>query len=511
MSRENSPGIVNAGEPPRLLGLRRSAWIEIAVFLTMALAIDFGLLGGRRFAGFEPHPFWLIVLLVAAQYGTLEGMVAAAAATLALLAGNLPESRLSIDGFDYIWLIIGKPLLWFGAAWLFGELRRWHKRREEDLARRLEESTGREEDISEAFAKLSAVKQRLETALAANLQSALTLYEATQAVERLEPREVLNGALDLVEAVMMPEKLSIFVLDGNRLRLVAERGWTSADEYAREIPAESGLFRATIGERRTLTVSRPDDELAMGDQGVLAGPIRTPEGGVEGMIKIESIGFAMLNATSVRSFEALGGWIGASYAKALHHQAVSVVNPETQLLSRGLFERESEFLTRVARRIGFHLSVLEVRLEDEMKADWIGKPEIPALLDGAVRSVLRATDLLFDSARPGRDFAVLMPGTGLEGAGRVAEKLESALEREFARTAPGVRWTVTVRSLHETPAEPVAVGAAGERDSDRETGLAAAPVHRNGTASPGDIENVLRDLRTIMGRLSPAGEADVHA
>ena len=83
--------------PRRLLGVRVAAWVEIALFFVAVLAIDALLLDGDRFWDVRPHPFWLIVILVAVQYGANASLVAALTASLALTVGNLPVPELGTN------------------------------------------------------------------------------------------------------------------------------------------------------------------------------------------------------------------------------------------------------------------------------------------------------------------------------------------------------------------------------------------------------------------------------
>jgi polysaccharide biosynthesis protein PelD len=109
--------------PRRLLGFRRVALIELALFFGVALWVDWALGNGQRFESVQPHPFWIPVLLLAIQYGTNEGVLAALAAAAALRGGNLPEQMISQDLYQYLYAMTREPILWLVAGVLVGELR----------------------------------------------------------------------------------------------------------------------------------------------------------------------------------------------------------------------------------------------------------------------------------------------------------------------------------------------------------------------------------------------------
>lgn len=432
--------------------MRRAGIGETALFFALAFAVDYGWGGGDRFSAVCPHPYWAIVVLMAAQYGTGEALFAAAASTVALLAGNMPARSISIDMHEYLWLVARQPVLWFVAASVLGELRRRHMGIERDLRRLLSDAVARETSIASAFEKQNVLKQQLETAVASNLSSALTLYHAAKEVERLDPQEVLRGVSGLVKAVMNPHQFSLFLLDGSHVECAFEEGWKASDTYRRSFASGSALFDRVIGERQLLCVSRFEDEVTLGAEGVLAGPLVNPQSGeVIGLLKIEKLGFLSLNFSSIQSFQTLCDWIATAWSKARQHERAaseSMTSQESPLLSHVFFDRQTAFLTRVAQRLKFDLSLMTVRLENAAALDREAIDRIPQAFHQAVKTVLRTTDLAFESGRREPEFIVLLTGTPVANGRIVADKLLQALERELDGSASAARFGISMQSLY---------------------------------------------------------------
>src|SRR5262245_17340551 len=100
---------------PIELKLRSVALVELAVFLIGAALVQWWLLEPATLASLKPHPFWIPVVLLSLQYGTIEGIVAVAACTVTqwLLGWPLPVDE------SYIGELLprlGEPMLWLGAA-----------------------------------------------------------------------------------------------------------------------------------------------------------------------------------------------------------------------------------------------------------------------------------------------------------------------------------------------------------------------------------------------------------
>ena len=71
----------------------RRPWRRSSSSSRLPLLADHLLFGGDRFAAVSPHPFWIVVLLIAAQYGTSEALAAAALASAALLSTTCRSRR----------------------------------------------------------------------------------------------------------------------------------------------------------------------------------------------------------------------------------------------------------------------------------------------------------------------------------------------------------------------------------------------------------------------------------
>jgi hypothetical protein len=60
-----------------IFGLRWTAVAETLAMLAVLLLIDRTIGAADQFFPVQPHPFWIVVLLISAQYGVFEGLMAA--------------------------------------------------------------------------------------------------------------------------------------------------------------------------------------------------------------------------------------------------------------------------------------------------------------------------------------------------------------------------------------------------------------------------------------------------
>lgn len=421
-----------------------SPLIETVLFVGLTLVADAVWGSGDRYAHVEPHPFWVIVLLMAVQYGTREALVATAIASLALLAGNLPSQGFDQSVHEYAVQLLWRPLSWMIAAVVLGELRVRHRQHQVETDERLSHAERRVALLTAAHGEVSAAKERLETRLAGQLRTATAMFQAARALETLEPQQVLAGATDLVAVSLNARSFSIFLLEKDALVLAATQGWSEDRGLARRYLSTEPLFKEVVGAQRFITVSTPVGEAVLHGQGLMAGPLICPTTGrLVGMMKIEDMTFLDFNLSAVQTFKALCEWIASAYVNAAVHKANEIEDERTQLYGMKYLDRQVDYLTEVALRFGFDLTLLIVRIDlDDLSPD--ERHTVPAALGAVAKRVLRRTDLVFAHEPPGTQFAVLLPGAPPENAGAVTRKLMDALREACGRD---IRCTTSAHAL----------------------------------------------------------------
>lgn len=443
---------VEDSAPREVFGLRVTALVEMAIFFAIALVLDRYVFEGDRFRDVAPHPFWAVVVLISLQYGTNEGLLAAVASSAALLAGNVPPQPLTLDLFAYLFDLSKTPLMWAATGLVVGELRSRQLRERAELRKHLAESENQAQMITAAFEGVSAAKDELEARIAGQFRTLLTVFRAAMAVERLDVAGVFDGANALVAAILNPEKFSIWLLKEDRIEMTHAFGWKDEERYRRVVTDDNPLYRRTIAERGVLCVARAADEKTLAGEGVLAGPLQDPETDeVYGMLKIEMLGLLDLTPTTIENFQLLCDWIGSNMAIARRYEDATserILDPEAGLLSAQLFDRQKEFLVKLAQRVDFDLTMLIVGFEGEGELSRAEALSVGKIVAVAVGQWLRETDLAFQWLPVGRRFAVLLPATNGAGARLVMRKLKDDISTRLNVMADRVRLTFEIEELH---------------------------------------------------------------
>ncbi len=489
--------------PVLVLGLRQAAMIELAVFLGGLLILDLIAFSGDRFWFVAPHPFWAVVVLIAMQYGTNEGLVAAVACAGALLLGNIPDQSIDQDTYEFIYEVAFRPALWLGCAVLLGELRMRHLNTERKLRKDLAGSREREETIADAYASLKRVQEKLEVRVASELRTVVSTYKAATELQNQTPGGVLLGAIDLVEAVLNPSKFSLFTINNGILEASLQNGWEAGDRYLTAIKSEHRLFQAVVGEQRFLSAGVPEDDKILAGQALLAGPLFIGGSGeVVGMMKIEDMGFGDLNFTAVENFKVICELMSTALGNARQAdrmQRQPALATDSTLHSETFFARQTAFLSALARRVGFPVTVLLLRVENPEDLTPEQIQDMPGVLRDVTSHALRTTDMAFEYRRSEWEYAIVLPNTPRENARAVAAKLRAAVNRKLGLRKRGLKLSIGAEAIvrYEDDSQ-VHTGIASIGEYLRQSDYLVALARRSGF----DLSLMRVHLR-VVGPLSP--------
>jgi hypothetical protein len=417
----------------------------LILFFSVAIAADYAFFNGARFVDIAPHPFWIIVLLLSVQYGTVAGLLAAATSTVVLLAGNLPPQLFSQDVYEYVFALSQRPLLWFAAAAVLGELR-MGQIRERDTSRLKEGKTQRKlKVITKAYSSLKSTKNSLESRVAGQVRTKHSLCEAamgiTDAIARIDEPGVLDGVRAVTREVINPEQFSLFVAKPDGLLAVLTDGWDDETSLPRLIDADSALYRAVIQQQRLLCASRPEDQDALNGQGMLAGPLIDQDSGVPfGMLKIERLAFLELGSGAVENFRLVCDWLGMALTDVRRRAHAQIhpeagVHPESAIRANGdtnaLFEREAHKLHDLSKHFGFEVLMLSVRIKSSPGSGIGERQGFCAAVSDALRSASHSDDqvALYDDAES--RCVVLLPGVGKDEGRHIVRGLEQMVRERL--------------------------------------------------------------------------------
>jgi polysaccharide biosynthesis protein PelD len=447
--------LLQYNEKSRFLGLRRSALIEMIAFFAITMALAYFFADSPRFINAWVHPFFIIVILMSAQYGSNEGLVCAILSSIVLLLGNLPERHINQDAYAWLFEVAKLPICWLIIAVVLGELRQRHIRERQELIEQLRASSEREKTFSKHYEQVKERKERLELSIAGRVKTEIGALRAAKSIEKLDPDHVLEGVMKMVRSSLGAEKFSIYLMEDNQLRLHSNYGWSETDEQnmATVYRFDEPLFQSIVVRRELLTIRNVDGEKLLAKQGLIASPLYDTESGqIIGMLKIEAISFLEFNIETVEIIKAICEWIALAISNARYYQTAvdeTVVNPEHNLMTRSFFNRYKDYITALARRLRFNVFMLNVTVlnYETMPAD--EQIKIARGLAEVVDGTLRNVDFAFDHQQTNGSYGIILPATDVNGAQIVRDKIEKQLQKVAAQNMRGARFNFSLTALHE--------------------------------------------------------------
>lgn len=449
MFKKSPERIPNRTQQRQRTVLARAALLEIVVFIATAVAIDTFALSGDRFWSVHPSPFWLLVVAIAAQYGTNEAIAAAFASAGAYLSGELPAQAFEQDRFEYLFMLAKLPILWLLTAVGIGELTVRHRTQKQAAEERADRERGRADDLSEIYEHTRTRLERLEEHVAAELRSAASILAASARLDQRRPGQALLDAVQTLGSLFKAERFSFALLHDGALQIVIQEGWDADNAGPTHFGPDSRLFQAVVGDQRALTATEPDDAAILDQEGVMAVPMRDPvESRVIGMLKVEAMPFKALNFAAIEMITAMGDWIGSAYAQAERHRRsadTAMVAADLSLHSEAFLRKQRDVLSAIARRAGFSLSL--VRIRRAPGAEDISTSVLAEAVAGTLDAHLRHTDMAFQAEGNGGNFVVILPLAGIGPARQIAERLRRDVLKRLGRLPQDESLAVSVEGL----------------------------------------------------------------
>ncbi len=285
----------------------RFALVELAIFASIVVA-ELLWEPFPDLSKLNPHPFWIAVLLLSLQYGTVSGLLAAAVAIGGSWLIGLPEPEIGESYFNYLVRIWTQPVLWIVVALLLGSFRMRQIEERNELDHQIHELTVRSAAMTNFSTQLKGRVDQLERRLATGVKSETDrLLNAFGALNTPGSRETWAQSVHAALSAALPDsQVSLFSVVPQGLKLALAHGWPEMARWRRDIPDADPLARAITAEARAVSVLNSGDDRILAGDGLFAVPLFAHDTGlVVGMLKIEHLPAAAVDRTTLPRLQVL--------------------------------------------------------------------------------------------------------------------------------------------------------------------------------------------------------------
>ena len=145
-----------------------------------------------------------------------------------------------------------------------------------------------------------------------NIQTTCMMIESIQQLQN--PEEVIQGAQHLIQALISPQKFSIFLFKDSLLSCAATQGWEEKEVFSKTITPESLLYQEVFLQNNSISLLTHPNTLAQ--EGLLAVPILDKNSSKTlGILKVEEIPFLHITTLNLMLLRTIGSWLGTALSK----------------------------------------------------------------------------------------------------------------------------------------------------------------------------------------------------
>ena len=299
--------------------MNRQAWQELAVLLGILFVVNLiWAPADLAFTQARPHPYIIIVLVLAARHGVGAALSAVAVcATALLLLSSRTEHALDFPS------LLNRPWNFIIAQWIVlgasvGAATDAYRRNQITLEEKLSFLQKEFEDTTRRLNISESENLELRKKVFGEGDTLTTVYGVARRLTTLTGKELFEASLELVERFVGATHSSIYLLDkGRRVFQLKESRGLGPDHTPSSVARGDALFEKALRENRVVSVKElfsAEKSRKLVDS-VLVAPLgQLDEDGTRecGVLVVHRLPLSSLNSQNMGVFSLLADWISRS-------------------------------------------------------------------------------------------------------------------------------------------------------------------------------------------------------
>lgn len=412
----------------------KSSWITPITETIVALSffLLFNYLGWKNTPGFygvEPHPYFVIILLMATRYGSFAGLLSASVCSAALTGITYFFSNKPLSGDPYT---IKTCVLFFLAGFVIGEIREGFIKKENKLGADVDREKLRSSKLNEENELIKKVNKEMEQRILGNVSTFATLYETSKQLQSFNIEEIYHSILQILIQHLKVEECSIYLLKSDLLLLKES---TNPDRIQNDIYtlSDEGIVAASVREKRVFSVRDFLDNKQFSslksDGPIMSAPLIKTDGTVIGAISIDKMPFFQITGSVITVFTLLADWVSKDIENALYFQEAQKKNIVDEVLNVYTFDyffhRLNQELYR-SKRYAIPLSIILVKIKNFESVAVPIQLNFLKLIASILNTTLRFTDIVcrYKETVP---FGAILTTTSKDQAQLATHRIQNAI------------------------------------------------------------------------------------
>ncbi|MBX3172326.1 MAG: GAF domain-containing protein [Candidatus Eremiobacteraeota bacterium] len=296
-------------------------------FLVMCL---FGVALAHNFAfiGYKLHPFLLCIAAAAIGYGLIEALFAFVAAVAIYFLGLLVYHHNLLPAAEpHVYIIFS----FAATAVVLGVVQNSRFHQLLQARSELEEVRNEGERLRQRLQVVQTANQKLNERILGEVTTVQSFAEIARRLSVLEEKDLYPALCDLMVDFVHAQEASVYMLQGDCLTLMAEKGWESVPQEARALVRDRDLLWTALDQRRVMTpldlekiLRQTPLDPSRRNRRLICAPIFHPQSGEAiGVLSVDRLPFAHLHGNTLGMLGVIAKWGGESLYNATSYQELS--------------------------------------------------------------------------------------------------------------------------------------------------------------------------------------------
>lgn len=326
-----------------------------AIFGSFLVCMFFGVTLAHNFAfvGYTLHPFLLAIAAAAIGYGLIEALFAFVIAVAIYFLGLLVyQHSLLPEANPHIYILFSFVV----TAVVLGMVQNSRARQLLTTRSELEEVRNEGERLRQRLQVVQTANQKLNERILGEVTTVQSFADIARRLSVLEQKDLYPALCDLVNDFTHAQECSVYMLQGEKMVLMAEKGWEGVPNEARNLSRDKDLLWSALEQRKVVTPldldkmpAASNHDAARRQRRMICAPIFHPQSHeVVGVVSVDRIPFAHLHGNTLGMLGVIAKWAGDSLYNASSFQELSrqlssddlVAGCVPPILLRDRFEQE---------------------------------------------------------------------------------------------------------------------------------------------------------------------------
>lgn len=415
--------------PKRREGFRWGAIAETIAFLIAARAINHYLFpDDPGFMSVQPHPFWLIAVLIPLRYRLAESLISAIlAAALYVAPIVFPKEGIFYFSSLSIFETFKIPILLVFVCGIISDYTDALHKRIDALRGQLDKRMDELKALEGTNEAVNQALKRIESRIAGQMSSVMDLFHTLSRTSRMSPGQIKKDLLAQMVAHANVESCAWFDIAEEEITLVDSIGTPEGADALERVAAvkESILFAEALRTKQVANLgqlARQEEMSRYDGLSLIVGPVLNSAGIVVAAVTVDRISFVNYNPHTFKLVSTMIEWWGTMLEKRLEFEEVrnrSVFNEELGVYNYSYFMLRIVGEFERARRHSIPLAITLIRIGDYSEVPQAKSHDLYASLAKIVTKSVRTLDMVSAYSLPDTICVTFPLTAGSDAEGKV--------------------------------------------------------------------------------------------